>query len=85
MSPEGAGQPPVGADGAGARQGEIYACAMTSVYTFGPTFRAENSVSVEDGLDGLRGGRGTGRLHVDRACPEGCQQDTTSDTSRFRR
>jgi len=24
-------------------QGEIYACALTSVYTFGPTFRAENS------------------------------------------
>ena len=24
-------------------QGEIYACAMTSIYTFGPTFRAENS------------------------------------------
>jgi asparaginyl-tRNA synthetase len=27
----------------GQLQGEIYACAMSSVYTFGPTFRAENS------------------------------------------
>lgn len=27
----------------GQLQGEIYACALTSVYTFGPTFRAENS------------------------------------------
>lgn len=27
----------------GQLQGEIYACAMSSVYTFGPTFRAEDS------------------------------------------
>ena len=27
----------------GQLQAEIYACALTSVYTFGPTFRAENS------------------------------------------
>ena len=27
----------------GQLQGEIYACALSSVYTFGPTFRAENS------------------------------------------
>ena len=27
----------------GQLQAEIYACAMSSVYTFGPTFRAENS------------------------------------------
>jgi asparaginyl-tRNA synthetase len=27
----------------GQLEAEIYACAMTSVYTFGPTFRAENS------------------------------------------
>ena len=27
----------------GQLQGEIYACGMTAVYTFGPTFRAENS------------------------------------------
>ena len=27
----------------GQLEGEIYACAMSSVYTFGPTFRAENS------------------------------------------
>lgn len=26
----------------GQLQGEIYACALSSVYTFGPTFRAEN-------------------------------------------
>jgi hypothetical protein len=24
-------------------QGEFYACALTSIYTFGPTFRAEES------------------------------------------
>lgn len=24
-------------------QGEYYACALSNVYTFGPTFRAENS------------------------------------------
>ena len=27
----------------GQLQGEIYACSLSSVYTFGPTFRAENS------------------------------------------
>merc|ERR1719352_2108090 len=27
----------------GQLQAEIYACALSSVYTFGPTFRAENS------------------------------------------
>lgn len=25
------------------QQGEIYACGLSNVYTFGPTFRAENS------------------------------------------
>lgn len=34
---------PVSMTVSGQLQGEIYACAMTSVYTFGPTFRAENS------------------------------------------
>ena len=26
-----------------ALQGEYYACALSNIYTFGPTFRAENS------------------------------------------
>ncbi|EFH65088.1 hypothetical protein ARALYDRAFT_894970 [Arabidopsis lyrata subsp. lyrata] len=30
-------------DGSGQLQVETYACALSSVYTFGPTFRAENS------------------------------------------
>mmetsp|Transcript_12185 Transcript_12185/g.19117 ORF Transcript_12185/g.19117 Transcript_12185/m.19117 type:complete len:291 (+) Transcript_12185:1201-2073(+) len=34
---------PVNMTVSGQLQAEIYACAMTSVYTFGPTFRAENS------------------------------------------
>mmetsp|Transcript_57883 Transcript_57883/g.138043 ORF Transcript_57883/g.138043 Transcript_57883/m.138043 type:complete len:604 (+) Transcript_57883:48-1859(+) len=34
---------PVSMTVSGQLQAEIYACAMTSVYTFGPTFRAENS------------------------------------------
>jgi asparaginyl-tRNA synthetase len=34
---------PVSMTVSGQLQGEIYACAMTSIYTFGPTFRAENS------------------------------------------
>lgn len=34
---------PVNLTVSGQLQGEIYACALTSVYTFGPTFRAENS------------------------------------------
>eukprot|EP00285_Hemiselmis_virescens_P010429 CAMPEP_0173382240 /NCGR_PEP_ID=MMETSP1356-20130122/4720_1 /TAXON_ID=77927 ORGANISM="Hemiselmis virescens, Strain PCC157" /NCGR_SAMPLE_ID=MMETSP1356 /ASSEMBLY_ACC=CAM_ASM_000847 /LENGTH=603 /DNA_ID=CAMNT_0014336473 /DNA_START=33 /DNA_END=1844 /DNA_ORIENTATION=- len=34
---------PVAMTVSGQLQAEIYACAMTSVYTFGPTFRAENS------------------------------------------
>lgn len=27
----------------GQLQGEYYACGLTNIYTFGPTFRAENS------------------------------------------
>eukprot|EP00286_Rhodomonas_abbreviata_P016239 CAMPEP_0181326586 /NCGR_PEP_ID=MMETSP1101-20121128/21588_1 /TAXON_ID=46948 /ORGANISM="Rhodomonas abbreviata, Strain Caron Lab Isolate" /LENGTH=604 /DNA_ID=CAMNT_0023435071 /DNA_START=41 /DNA_END=1855 /DNA_ORIENTATION=+ len=34
---------PVNMTVSGQLQAEIYACAMTSVYTFGPTFRAEDS------------------------------------------
>jgi asparaginyl-tRNA synthetase len=34
---------PVNLTVSGQLQGEIYACALTSIYTFGPTFRAENS------------------------------------------
>lgn len=30
----------------GQLQGEMYACGMSNVYTFGPTFRAENSHTV---------------------------------------
>ena len=30
----------------GQLNGEYYACAMTNIYTFGPTFRAENSHTV---------------------------------------
>lgn len=34
----------------GQLQGEMYACGMSNVYTFGPTFRAENSHTVRAGL-----------------------------------
>lgn len=29
-----------------ASQGEYYACALSNIYTFGPTFRAENSFTA---------------------------------------
>ena len=33
----------------GQLNGETYACALSKIYTFGPTFRAENSIPAATG------------------------------------
>lgn len=54
----------------GQLNGETYACALSKIYTFGPTFRAENSnTSRHRGI--LDAGAGSGLRQPERRCRPG--------------
>lgn len=51
----------------GQLNGETYACALSKIYTFGPTFRAENSNTSRHGRV-LDAGTGSGFRRPERCC-----------------